>query len=95
MTSTLIVGGSGGLGGVIAQYFADRGDDVIITSRDKARAETVAAGIGVGVRGWPSTLPNPKRSAPRWLTWPRSTTLSSPRSGRPRTRWRSSTSLMP
>ncbi|WP_328665598.1 SDR family oxidoreductase [Streptomyces sp. NBC_00322] len=60
MTSTLIVGGSGGLGGVIAQYFADRGDDVIITSRDKARAETIAAGIGVGVRGLALDLAQPE-----------------------------------
>ncbi|MFF0033464.1 SDR family NAD(P)-dependent oxidoreductase [Streptomyces avermitilis] len=60
MTSTLIVGGSGGLGGVIAQYFANRGDDVIITSRDKARAETIAAGIGVGVRGLALDLAQPE-----------------------------------
>ncbi|MFE6937531.1 SDR family oxidoreductase [Streptomyces chartreusis] len=59
MTSTLIVGGSGGLGGVIAQYFADRGDDVII-SRDKARSETIAAGIGVGVRGLALDLAQPE-----------------------------------
>ncbi|MEV8430962.1 SDR family oxidoreductase [Streptomyces chartreusis] len=59
MTSTLIVGGSGGLGGVIARHFADRGDDVIITSRDKARAETIAAGIGVGVRGLALDLAQP------------------------------------
>jgi len=60
MTSTLIVGGSGGLGGVIAQHFADRGDDVVITSRDKARAETVAAGIGAGTRGLALDLARPE-----------------------------------
>lgn len=57
-TRTLIVGGSGGLGRVIAQHFADRGDDVVITSRDKARAETVAARIGA--RGLALDLAQPE-----------------------------------
>ncbi len=60
MTSTLIIGGSGGLGGVIAQHFADRGDDVIITSRDKARAESVAARIGAGTQGLALDLVRPE-----------------------------------
>jgi NAD(P)-dependent dehydrogenase (short-subunit alcohol dehydrogenase family) len=59
MTSTVIVGGSGGIGSVIAQHFADRGDDVIVTSRDKARAETVAARIGAGTRGLALDLARP------------------------------------
>ncbi|MET7885425.1 SDR family oxidoreductase [Streptomyces avermitilis] len=60
MTSTLIVGGSGGLGGVIAEHFADRGDDVIVTARDKARAEAVAARIGRGTRGLALDLGRPE-----------------------------------
>ncbi|MEV4172558.1 SDR family oxidoreductase [Nonomuraea sp. NPDC049709] len=60
MTSTIIIGGSGGLGRVIAQRFAGRGDDVIITSRDKARAETVAAEIGAGTRGLALDLARPE-----------------------------------
>ncbi len=60
MTSTLIVGGSGGLGRVIAQHFADRGDDVIVTSRDKARAETIAAQIGHSTRGLAIDLAQPE-----------------------------------
>ena len=68
MTGTLIVGGSGGLGRVIAHHFAGRGDDVTITSRDKARAEAIAAQIGAGTRGWPLTLPGLKRSVPRLPT---------------------------
>ncbi|MFI6934899.1 SDR family oxidoreductase [Streptomyces sp. NPDC050287] len=60
MTSTLIVGGSGGLGGVIAQHFADRGDAVTITSRDKARAEATAARIGAGTRGLALDLGRPE-----------------------------------
>jgi NAD(P)-dependent dehydrogenase (short-subunit alcohol dehydrogenase family) len=60
MTSTLVVGGTGGLGSVIAGHFADRGDDVIITSRDKTRAETVAARIGGGTRGLTLDLAAPE-----------------------------------
>ncbi len=59
MTTTLVVGGTGGLGEVIAQHFADRGDDVVITGRDKARAETVAARIGTGTRGLALDLARP------------------------------------
>ncbi|MDQ0808399.1 NAD(P)-dependent dehydrogenase (short-subunit alcohol dehydrogenase family) [Streptomyces sp. B3I7] len=60
MHSTLIVGGSGGLGGVIAGHFANRGDDVIVTARDKARAEAVAARIGGGTRGLALDLARPE-----------------------------------
>ncbi|MFJ9150536.1 SDR family oxidoreductase [Streptomyces sp. NPDC102270] len=60
MTSTLVVGGSGGLGEVIARHFADRGDDVIVTSRDKARAEATAARIGKGARGLALDLGRPE-----------------------------------
>jgi NAD(P)-dependent dehydrogenase (short-subunit alcohol dehydrogenase family) len=60
MTSTLIVGGSGGLGSVIAEHFARRGDDVIVTGRDKARAETVAARIGHNARGLAVDLARPE-----------------------------------
>ena len=60
MTSTLIVGGSGGLGGVIAEHFADRGDDVVVTARDRARAEEAAARIGGGTRGLALDLGRPE-----------------------------------
>ncbi|MCX5257281.1 SDR family oxidoreductase [Streptomyces canus] len=60
MTSTLVVGGSGGLGAVIARHFADRGDDVVVTSRDKARAEATAARIGPGTRGLALDLGQPE-----------------------------------
>jgi NAD(P)-dependent dehydrogenase (short-subunit alcohol dehydrogenase family) len=63
MTSTIIIGGSGGLGRVIAQRFADRGDDVIVTSRDKARAETIAAQIGANTRGLAIDLARPETIA--------------------------------
>ncbi|MFF1309067.1 SDR family NAD(P)-dependent oxidoreductase [Streptomyces sp. NPDC058307] len=57
---TLVVGGSGGLGEVIARHFTDRGDDVIATSRDKARAEATAARIGAGARGLALDLGRPE-----------------------------------
>ena len=60
MTTSLIVGGSGGLGGVIAQHFASRGDDVIITSREAARARTAAARIGNSTRGLALDLARPE-----------------------------------
>lgn len=50
MTATLVIGGSGGLGSAIARAFAERGDDVTVTSRDKAGAEAAAAEIGSGAR---------------------------------------------
>jgi NAD(P)-dependent dehydrogenase (short-subunit alcohol dehydrogenase family) len=43
--TTIIVGGSSGLGRAVAQRFADRGDTVIITSRTMARADTAATEI--------------------------------------------------
>ncbi|MFG1925203.1 SDR family oxidoreductase [Cryptosporangium sp. NPDC048952] len=46
MTTTIVIGGSGGVGRVIARRFAERGDDVVITSRDKATAEAAAAEVG-------------------------------------------------
>ena len=63
MTSTLIVGGSGGLGRVIAQRFADRGSSVTITSRDKGTAESIAAQIGAGTRGLALDLAQPETIA--------------------------------
>ena len=60
MTSTIVVGGSGGIGRVIAQHFAARGNEVVITSRDKARADTVAAEVGGSTRGLALDLSRPE-----------------------------------
>jgi NAD(P)-dependent dehydrogenase (short-subunit alcohol dehydrogenase family) len=60
MSTSICVGGSGGLGRVIAKRFADRGDTVIITSRDKARAEALAAEIGGRTRGLAVDLAQPE-----------------------------------
>jgi NAD(P)-dependent dehydrogenase (short-subunit alcohol dehydrogenase family) len=59
MSTSIVIGGSGGLGRVIAQRFADRGDSVVVTSRDKARAEATADEIGGGARGMALDLSQP------------------------------------
>ena len=46
MTTSVVVGGSSGLGRFIAQRLASRGDDVVVTSRDPERAAQVAGEIG-------------------------------------------------
>jgi NAD(P)-dependent dehydrogenase (short-subunit alcohol dehydrogenase family) len=51
MPASLVVGGSSGLGRFIVERFAERGNDVIITSRGPARAQDVAAEIGAATRG--------------------------------------------
>jgi NAD(P)-dependent dehydrogenase (short-subunit alcohol dehydrogenase family) len=63
MTTSVIVGGSSGLGRAIAERFAARGDHVIITSRDRARAEAVAAEIGHEARGIAADLAQPETLA--------------------------------
>jgi NAD(P)-dependent dehydrogenase (short-subunit alcohol dehydrogenase family) len=63
MTTSVIVGGSSGLGRVIAERFAARGDRVIITSRDRARAEAIAAEIGHEARGIAADLAQPESLA--------------------------------
>jgi NAD(P)-dependent dehydrogenase (short-subunit alcohol dehydrogenase family) len=44
--STLIVGGTSGLGQHLAQVLAARGENVVITGRDKAKTEGIAKHIG-------------------------------------------------
>jgi len=63
MTTSVIVGGASGLGRVIAQRFADRGDRVVITSRSRSRADQVAAEIGGLTRGLPIDLARPETIA--------------------------------
>lgn len=59
MANTVVIGGTGGLGLVIAQRLADRGDDLVITSRDLARAEEAAAKIKGAARGLAVDLSEP------------------------------------
>jgi NAD(P)-dependent dehydrogenase (short-subunit alcohol dehydrogenase family) len=58
-TSLVIGGASEGVGGVLARKFAGRGDDVIVTSRDRSRAEAAAKEIGGVTRGLAIDLSQP------------------------------------
>jgi NAD(P)-dependent dehydrogenase (short-subunit alcohol dehydrogenase family) len=63
VTSSIIVGGSSGVGRAVAQRFADRGDSVIVTSRTAARADTVATELGGTTRGLAVDLSRPETIA--------------------------------
>lgn len=59
----VVVGGTSGIGRQLAKTFADRGEDVVITGRDQARAQAVAAEIGSRVRGLAVDLARPEEIA--------------------------------
>jgi NAD(P)-dependent dehydrogenase (short-subunit alcohol dehydrogenase family) len=61
--SVLVVGGTGGIGREVARHYADRGDEVVITSRDAERANRIAAEIGESVRGIAVDLAHPQTIA--------------------------------
>jgi NAD(P)-dependent dehydrogenase (short-subunit alcohol dehydrogenase family) len=63
--SVIIVGGTSGLGREVAQILAARGDNVVITGRDKTKTETVAAQIGGKTRGLALDLAAPNEIAGR------------------------------
>lgn len=57
--TVVIVGGTQGLGRRLAERFAQDGHPVVLTGRDAARAQAVAAEIGPGVRGCALDLAQP------------------------------------
>ncbi|HEX7075284.1 MAG TPA: SDR family oxidoreductase [Hyphomicrobiaceae bacterium] len=57
--NAIIIGGTQGIGLEIAQQMVQRGDQVIITGRDKARTEKVAAELGHGVKALAVDLSKP------------------------------------
>ena len=63
--SVVVVGGTRGLGREVAQFYADRGRDVVITGRDAAVAETCATEIGGSTRGIGLDLAEPQTVADR------------------------------
>jgi NAD(P)-dependent dehydrogenase (short-subunit alcohol dehydrogenase family) len=63
--SVVVVGGTRGLGREVAQYYADRGRDVVVTGRDPAAAEASAAEIGASARGIGFDLSQPETIADR------------------------------
>lgn len=57
--SAVIIGGTSGVGKALAKTLAARGDKVVITGRDTARAQAAAAEIGGKTRGIAVDLANP------------------------------------
>ena len=65
MKQALVVGGTSGIGRVVAEQLSARGDAVVITGRDAERAEAVAAEIGGQTRGLALDLGAPDEIAER------------------------------
>jgi NAD(P)-dependent dehydrogenase (short-subunit alcohol dehydrogenase family) len=59
MTVSVVIGGSSGIGEFISRRFADRGHDVIISSRSASRADEVADSIGGSTTGIELDLAEP------------------------------------
>jgi NAD(P)-dependent dehydrogenase (short-subunit alcohol dehydrogenase family) len=59
-SSAIVIGGTGGLGLPIARRLVERGEEVIVTSRDLGRAESAAERLGPDVRGIAVDLAQPK-----------------------------------
>jgi len=64
-SSAVIIGGTSGLGRQVAQVLAARGDNVVITGRDKAKTQAVAAQIGGQTLGLALDLAVPNEIAAR------------------------------
>lgn len=59
MATSVVVGGSHGIGRAVAQHLVEQGDDVIVTSRSQSRADDVAASLGGSARGLALDLSEP------------------------------------
>ena len=59
MKQAIVVGGTSGIGRVVAEQLAARGDEVVITGRDAGRAEAIAAELGGSMRGLALDLAQP------------------------------------
>ena len=63
VAQAVVVGGTSGIGRVVADQLAARGDAVVITGRDAKRAEAVAAEIGGSTTGLALDLAQPSEIA--------------------------------
>lgn len=61
--SAVIIGGTSGIGKQLAGVLARRGDDVVITGRDAARAQAAASEVGGKTRGIAVDLADPTEIA--------------------------------
>ena len=59
MTTTVVVGGTSGLGLEVARHRQAQGDEVVLTGRDPSRAAEVAASVGDSARGVGIDLADP------------------------------------
>jgi NAD(P)-dependent dehydrogenase (short-subunit alcohol dehydrogenase family) len=57
--AVVVIGGSSGLGRAVAQHYADAGREVVISSREAARGEAIAAEIGGRTRSITLDLADP------------------------------------
>lgn len=62
-STTLVVGGTSGIGRAVAEHYAGRGDRVVLTGRDAATARSVAAGVGGDTSGLAVDLAEPETIA--------------------------------
>jgi len=62
--TTLIVGGTGGIGLEIARHYLGKGQGVVITGRDDGRTKEVAARLGEGASGIGFDLADPASIGP-------------------------------
>lgn len=61
--TTVVLGGTSGIGRHLAQTFAARGEQIVISGRDPDRSAQVAADLGDGVRGIAIDLAQPRTIA--------------------------------
>lgn len=62
--STVVIGGTSGLGREVAAHYADRGRQVVISGRDESRTQAVAREIGGATAAVALDLSEPKGIAP-------------------------------
>jgi NAD(P)-dependent dehydrogenase (short-subunit alcohol dehydrogenase family) len=62
--TVVIVGGTAGIGRELAAFFAKAGDNVVLTGRNPARAESIAREIGGNIRGVGFDLSRPDEIGP-------------------------------
>jgi NAD(P)-dependent dehydrogenase (short-subunit alcohol dehydrogenase family) len=63
--AVVVVGGTSGLGLEVARHYAGRGREVVLSGRDRQRAEAVAAEVGGRTRGIALDLAEPAELADR------------------------------
>jgi NAD(P)-dependent dehydrogenase (short-subunit alcohol dehydrogenase family) len=61
--SVVVVGGTSGIGREVARFYADQGNEVVLSSRDAGRAQAVAAEIGGHTTGIALELARPEEIA--------------------------------